>query len=78
MKFIFSIWDYDYIEKLNNNQWNCFWCGVTFQGINATKALTPVLGVRSMLVKSFNISVDKLHVSKYKDIKIIKNQKSLF
>ena len=52
LKFISFIWDDDYIENIDINQWNCLWCGVTFQGIDATKTLARVLGVRGVHDKS--------------------------
>ena len=46
-----SIWEDKHIEKLEDNQWKCLWCDVTFQGINATKALAHVIGTKSMHIK---------------------------
>ena len=46
-----SIREDDQIEKLEDNQWKCLWCDVTFQRINATKALAHVIGTKSMHIK---------------------------
>ena len=43
-----SIWEDKHIEKLEYNQWKCLWCDVTFQGINAKKALDHVIGTKIM------------------------------
>ena len=43
LNFIYSIWDGDSIDRLNNN---------VFQGINATKALYRVLGTRGIHKKN--------------------------
>ena len=56
------------MEKINDNRWKYLWCGVTFQGINASKALAHVLGVRSVYVKILNEAIDKSYLSRYKDI----------
>ena len=45
------IWDDDQIEKLEDNQCNCLWCDVIFQGINATKAPAHVIGTKCMHIK---------------------------
>ena len=41
---ISSIWEYDHIENLEDNQWKCLWCDVKFQGIHAIKAIAHVIG----------------------------------
>ena len=45
------IWEDDLIEKLENNQWKCFWCNVKFQGINVTKILAHVIRTKFMRIK---------------------------
>ena len=49
-----SIWEDKHIEKLKDNQWKCLWCDVTFQGINATKALARVIGNQKYAHKSMH------------------------
>ena len=56
---ISSIWEDEHIEKLGDNQWNCLWCDVKFQGITATKALAHVIGTKSMHIKRCKSSIDK-------------------
>ena len=58
-----SIWDDDQIEKLEDNQWKCLWCDVTFQGFNATKALAHVIGTKCMHIKRCTASIDQAHIS---------------
>ena len=69
------IWDDYQIEKLEDNQWKCLWCDVTFQGINATKALARVIGTKCMLIKRFTSSIDQAHISRYKELQQIKAAK---
>ena len=57
-----SIWDDDQIEKLEDNQWKCLWCDVTFQGINATKALSHVIVTKCMHIKLCTDSIDQAHI----------------
>ena len=52
LNLISSIWDDDYIWRLDEKNWQCLWCDQTFQGINATKALAHVLGKKGMHIKS--------------------------
>ena len=59
LKFISSICNDYNIEKLDNNQWNCLWCGVTFQAIDTTKSLACVLGLRDMNVNICNTTIVK-------------------
>ena len=70
-----SIWDDDHIEKLEDNQWNCLWCDFTFQGINATKALTRVIGTKCIHIKRCTASIDKAGISRYKELQQIKAAK---
>ena len=58
------IWDDDEIEKLEDNQWKCLWCDVRFQGINATKALSYVIGTKCMHIDRCTASIDQAHISK--------------
>ena len=48
-----SIWEDDHIEKLENNQWICLWCNFKIYSINVTKALSYVIGIKSMHKKIF-------------------------
>ena len=75
LNFISSIREDDCIDKLKNNQWDCLWCGITFQGINAAKALDRVIGIRGLHIKSYNASIDKAQISRYKDIQKYKAAK---
>ena len=68
LNFISSIWEDDRIEKLENNQWNCFWFVIPFREINDTKALDGVIGIRGMHIKSYNDAIDKSNISIYKDL----------
>ena len=70
-----SIWEDNQIEKLEDNQWNCLWCDVTFQGINTTKALAHVIGTKSMHIKRCTASIDQAHISRYKELQKIKGAK---
>ena len=70
-----SIWNDDHIEKLEDNQWKCLWCDVTFQGINATKALAHVIRTKCMHIKRCTASIDKAHISRYKELQQIKAAK---
>ena len=70
-----SIWDDDHIEKLEDNQWKCLWCGFTFQGINVTKALAHVIGTKCMHIKRYTASIDQSHISRYKELQKIKAAK---
>ena len=47
-----------------------------FQGINTTKALDRVLGIRCMRINSFNAEIDKAHLSRYKYLKKYKSSKN--
>ena len=70
-----SIWEDKHIEKLENNQWKCLWCDVTFQGINATKDLAHVIGTKSMHIKRCTASIDQVYLSGYKELQKIKDAK---
>ena len=63
---ISSIWEDKHIENLEGNQWKCLWCDVKFQGINAKKALTHVIGTKSMHMKRCTASMDQAYLSRYK------------
>ena len=67
-----SIWEDGQLEKLKNNQWKCLWCDVTFQGINATKALAHFIGTKSMHINRCLATIDQAHISRYK--KLLKNK----
>ena len=70
-----SIWEDDHIENLEDKQWKRLWCDVTFQGINATKALAHVIGTKSMHIKRCTDSIDQAHISRYKELQKIKDAK---
>ena len=63
------------MEKLDNNHWKCLWSDITFQVINATKALYHVLGIRGMNIKIFFPEIDKHHLSTYKYLQKYKSAK---
>ena len=65
---ISSIWEDKHIEKLKDNQWNCLWCDVKFQGINATKALAHVIGTKIMHINICTASIDQYYLSRYKEL----------
>ena len=71
------IWEDDRIEKLKNNQWKCLWCNVKFQGINATKALSHVIGTKYMHIKRCTYSVYQAYLSRYKELKQLKSSKKV-
>ena len=65
LDFISSIWDDDHIWRIDEKNWQCLWCNQMIQGINATKALARVLGKKGMHIKSFYITKDKYHITRY-------------
>ena len=75
LSFISSIWEYDHIEKLENNQWKCLWCNVKFQGINASKYLAHVIGTKYMHINIPRASIDQYYLSIYKELQKIKAAK---
>ena len=62
-------------KNLWNNQWNCLWCGITFQGMHPTKYLVYVIQIGSTHIKSFNAAIDQDHLPRYKYIKRYKAAK---
>ena len=70
-----SSWDNNQIEKLEDNQWKCLRCDVTFQGIYTTKALAHVVGTKSMHIKRCTASIDQAHISRCKKLQQIKAAK---
>ena len=70
-----SIWEDKHIEKLEDNQWKCLWCYAKFQGINATKGLSCVIGAKSMHIKRCTASIDQAYLSRYKELQKIKAAK---
>ena len=66
------IWEDDHTEKLEDNQWKCLWCDVTFQGIHVTKYLAHVIGTKSMHIKWCTASIDQARLSIYKELHQIK------
>ena len=71
---ISSIWEYDHIDKLEN-QWNCIWCNVKFQGVNGTKALARVIGTKCMHINRCRDSIGQDYLSIYKELQKIKAAK---
>ena len=63
--FIWSIWDYDHIMRLYENNLQYLWCIKKFQGINATKALDHVLGKKGIYIKICYESMGKYHITRY-------------
>ena len=59
---ILSIWEYDRIERLGNNQCKRLWCNFIFQGIDSTKSLDHVIRTKSMHIKRFRASTYKAHL----------------
>ena len=72
---ISSIWEDDHIKKLKDNQWKCLLCDFKFQGINATKCLSHVIGTKCMHIKRFTASTDQAYLSRYKELQQIKSSK---
>ena len=62
--FISSIWDDNYIRRIDEKNWQCLWYNQCFQGINATKALAHVLGKKGMHIKSCYVSKEKSHTTR--------------
>ena len=50
LDFIWSIWDYDHILRLDEKNWKCLWCNTNCQGINTTKDLAHILGKKGMYI----------------------------
>ena len=65
---ISSIWEDEYLEKLEDNQWKCLWYDIKFQGINETKALAHVIRTKSMHIKRCTASIDQAYFSRYKEL----------
>ena len=63
--------------KLEDNQWKCLWCDVTFQGINATKSLAHLIGTKIMHIKRCTASTDQAYLSRYKELQQIKSAKTI-
>ena len=70
-----SIWEDKHIEKLEDNQWKCLWCDVTFQDIHATKDLARFIGTKIMHIKRCTASIDQAYLSIYKELQQIKTAK---
>ena len=56
--FISSIWDDDHILRPDEKNWQCLWFNQSFQGINATKAISHVLGKKGTNIKSCYVDKD--------------------
>ena len=54
--------------EARRKNWQCLWCNKSFQGINATKALSHVLGKKGMHIKSFYVDKDKAHTTRYQEL----------
>ena len=74
LDFIYSLWEDDRIEKLDNYHRMCVWCNITFQGINSTKAMDLVLRIRGMHI---NICFQKLTNIIYQNTKTYGSMKPL-
>lgn len=65
-----SIYDDDMVLKYCNangkQMWNCKWCGLTFSGWNATKALHHVTKTPKQDIKICTVRIDELHQERYK------------
>ena len=69
---ISSLWEDEYIEKLEDNQWKCLCCDVKFQDINTTKYLAHIIGTKYMHMQIFISSIDQAYLSRYKYLQQIK------
>ena len=65
---ISSIWGDNHIMSLNENNWKFLWYNKVFQGINATKALAPVMGNEGVHIKSCYVPKDKAHKRRYQEL----------
>ena len=54
------------------NNWQLLWCSKIFQSINATKALSNVLGKQGMFIKSCYASMEKYHITRYQELQNFK------
>ena len=65
--FIYSVWLDDHIEKIDNNEWKCLWCGKTFQGINSTKTFWLIY-LEQRVCKSIAVILKLINIT-YQDTK---------
>ena len=67
-----SIYDDDMVEKYNDsngkNRWRCKWCGTTFSGWNATKALFHVTKTPKSDIKICRVRIDAMHERRYSEL----------
>ena len=68
LDFISFIWDNYHILKLDEKNWQCLWCNIIFQGINAAKTVARALGKNGMYIKSFYVPKDKVHITRYQEL----------
>ena len=68
LDIISSIWDDDHIRRLDEKNWQCLWCDLTFQGINSTKAFANVLGKKVMNIKSCYVAKEKAYTTRYQEL----------
>ena len=64
LNIISSIWNYDCIERIDENKWNCIWFYNIFQGINYTKTLTRVLVKRGIHTTIFFPAIGKNYLTR--------------
>ena len=48
--------------------WKCLWCNQSFQGINATKAISQVLGKEGTHIKICYVDKEKAHITRYQEL----------
>ena len=66
--FISSIWDDYHIVRLDEKHWQCLWYNTSFQGINATKAFSRVLGKKGVYIKSCYVAKDRANIKIYQEL----------
>ena len=68
LDFISSIWDDYHILRLDEKNWQWLLCTKLLQGINATKALSQVLGSKVLHIKSSYDPKEKYHITRYQEL----------
>ena len=66
--FISSIWDYDSIHRLDENNCQCLWYNKTSQRINYTKVLVHVPVKKGMYIKIYHASMEKSCITRYQEL----------
>ena len=66
--FISSIWDDNYIRRIDEKNWQCLWCNQIFQVIHSSKALDHVLWKKIMHIKSCYVSKEKSYTTGYQEL----------